>query len=66
MSVCGTRGVRRVRWSSGLRRWRRACVCRCLGCSVRVYSRDGPIGRRKCGYILMSDQSDAGRAGIFS
>eukprot|EP00976_Prorocentrum_cordatum_P062787 1176855-Prorocentrum_minimum.AAC.3 len=33
---------------------------------ARVYSHDGPIGRRKRGYILTTDQSDAGGAGIFS
>eukprot|EP00976_Prorocentrum_cordatum_P095809 1190304-Prorocentrum_minimum.AAC.4 len=33
---------------------------------ARVYSHEGPIGRRTRGYILMKDQSDAGRAGIFS
>eukprot|EP00976_Prorocentrum_cordatum_P083492 1185273-Prorocentrum_minimum.AAC.2 len=27
-----------------------------------VYSYDGPIRCRTCGYILMMDQSDAGRA----
>eukprot|EP00959_Pyramimonas_sp_CCMP1952_P169904 3549611-Pyramimonas_sp.AAC.1 len=27
---------------------------------------DGPIRRSKCGYILRTDQSDAGSAGIFS
>eukprot|EP00976_Prorocentrum_cordatum_P073505 1181122-Prorocentrum_minimum.AAC.1 len=31
---------------------------------VRVYSHDGPIRRRKCGYVLTTDQSDAGSAGI--
>eukprot|EP00976_Prorocentrum_cordatum_P065798 1178059-Prorocentrum_minimum.AAC.1 len=36
--------------------------------NVRVYARDGPIGCRTCGYIyiLVMDQSDAERAGIFS
>eukprot|EP00976_Prorocentrum_cordatum_P102767 1193201-Prorocentrum_minimum.AAC.1 len=36
---------------------------------ARVYSHDGPFGRRTRGYILTTDQSDAGRAGragIFS
>eukprot|EP00959_Pyramimonas_sp_CCMP1952_P300640 6288582-Pyramimonas_sp.AAC.1 len=33
---------------------------------ARVYSHDGPIRRRKHGYILTTDQSDAGSAGIFS
>eukprot|EP00959_Pyramimonas_sp_CCMP1952_P467134 9491100-Pyramimonas_sp.AAC.1 len=28
---------------------------------ARVYSHEGPIGRRKRGYILTKDQSDAGR-----
>eukprot|EP00976_Prorocentrum_cordatum_P036122 735000-Prorocentrum_minimum.AAC.1 len=32
----------------------------------RVYSHDGPIGRRKRGYVLTTDQSDAGHVGIFS
>eukprot|EP00976_Prorocentrum_cordatum_P071937 1180520-Prorocentrum_minimum.AAC.1 len=31
-----------------------------------AYSHDGPIGRRKRGYILTTDQSDAGSASIFS
>eukprot|EP00959_Pyramimonas_sp_CCMP1952_P273894 5725026-Pyramimonas_sp.AAC.1 len=31
-----------------------------------VYSQEGPIRRRKCGYILRRDQSDAESAGIFS
>eukprot|EP00959_Pyramimonas_sp_CCMP1952_P089383 1869740-Pyramimonas_sp.AAC.1 len=31
-----------------------------------VYSHDGPIRRNTRGYILTTDQSDAGRAGIFS
>eukprot|EP00976_Prorocentrum_cordatum_P097195 1190895-Prorocentrum_minimum.AAC.4 len=31
-----------------------------------VYSHDGPIRRRKRGYILTMDQSDAGSVGIFS
>eukprot|EP00959_Pyramimonas_sp_CCMP1952_P177871 3717558-Pyramimonas_sp.AAC.1 len=31
-----------------------------------VNSHDGPIRRRKHGYILMTDQSDAGSMGIFS
>eukprot|EP00976_Prorocentrum_cordatum_P074343 1181481-Prorocentrum_minimum.AAC.5 len=31
---------------------------------VRVYSHDGPIGHRKCGYILTTDLSDTGSAGI--
>eukprot|EP00959_Pyramimonas_sp_CCMP1952_P240987 5036652-Pyramimonas_sp.AAC.1 len=29
---------------------------------ARVYSHDGPIGHRKRGYILMTDQSDTGSA----
>eukprot|EP00959_Pyramimonas_sp_CCMP1952_P103512 2164709-Pyramimonas_sp.AAC.1 len=29
---------------------------------ARVYSHDGPIGHGKCGYILTTDQSDAGSA----
>eukprot|EP00976_Prorocentrum_cordatum_P077522 1182722-Prorocentrum_minimum.AAC.1 len=33
---------------------------------ARVYSHGGPIRRGTCGYILTADQSDAGRAGIFS
>eukprot|EP00959_Pyramimonas_sp_CCMP1952_P475272 9504095-Pyramimonas_sp.AAC.1 len=33
---------------------------------ARVYSPDGPIRRRKRGYILTTDPSDAGSAGIFS
>eukprot|EP00976_Prorocentrum_cordatum_P117005 1196241-Prorocentrum_minimum.AAC.5 len=43
---------------------------------ARVYSHDGPIGRStrsptpgwslRTGYILTTDQSDAGHAGIFS
>eukprot|EP00976_Prorocentrum_cordatum_P030725 625339-Prorocentrum_minimum.AAC.2 len=33
---------------------------------ARVYSHYGPIGRRPRGYILTTDQSDAGRAGILS
>ena len=33
---------------------------------AQVYSHDGPIRRRRRGYILMTDQSDAGDAGIFS
>eukprot|EP00976_Prorocentrum_cordatum_P062233 1176641-Prorocentrum_minimum.AAC.1 len=33
---------------------------------ARVYSHGGPIRRRKRGYILTGDQSDAGSAGIFS
>eukprot|EP00976_Prorocentrum_cordatum_P094900 1189969-Prorocentrum_minimum.AAC.2 len=33
---------------------------------ARIYSHDGPIGGRMRGYILMTDQSEAGRAGIFS
>eukprot|EP00959_Pyramimonas_sp_CCMP1952_P218498 4569983-Pyramimonas_sp.AAC.1 len=33
---------------------------------ARVYSHDGPIGRRKRGYIRTTDQSAAGSAGIFS
>eukprot|EP00976_Prorocentrum_cordatum_P118099 1196411-Prorocentrum_minimum.AAC.4 len=33
---------------------------------ARVYSHDGPIRRRRRGYILTTDQSDAGGAGIFS
>eukprot|EP00976_Prorocentrum_cordatum_P077345 1182651-Prorocentrum_minimum.AAC.1 len=32
----------------------------------RGYSHDGPIGRRKHGYILTTDQSDAGSTGTFS
>eukprot|EP00959_Pyramimonas_sp_CCMP1952_P350739 7348366-Pyramimonas_sp.AAC.1 len=32
---------------------------------TRVYSHDGPIIRRKRGYILTTDHSDAGNAGIF-
>eukprot|EP00976_Prorocentrum_cordatum_P014300 285941-Prorocentrum_minimum.AAC.1 len=38
-------------------------------CEARVYSHNGPIGRRKRGCILTTDQSDAGSAGsagIFS
>eukprot|EP00976_Prorocentrum_cordatum_P009604 191916-Prorocentrum_minimum.AAC.1 len=31
-----------------------------------VYSNEGPIGRRKRGYILTRDQSGAGSVGIFS
>eukprot|EP00976_Prorocentrum_cordatum_P074125 1181393-Prorocentrum_minimum.AAC.3 len=31
-----------------------------------VYSHDGPIRCRSCGYILTMDQSDAGIMGIFS
>eukprot|EP00976_Prorocentrum_cordatum_P011831 238320-Prorocentrum_minimum.AAC.1 len=34
-----------------------------LSCPRRALSR--PIRRRKCGYILTTDQSDAGSAGIF-
>eukprot|EP00976_Prorocentrum_cordatum_P078313 1183058-Prorocentrum_minimum.AAC.1 len=34
--------------------------------ATRVYSHDGPVRRRPHGYILMTDQSDAGHAGIFS
>eukprot|EP00959_Pyramimonas_sp_CCMP1952_P427699 8957621-Pyramimonas_sp.AAC.1 len=34
--------------------------------SSHVYSRDGPIGRRKRGYILTTDQSDAGITGTSS
>eukprot|EP00959_Pyramimonas_sp_CCMP1952_P016889 358116-Pyramimonas_sp.AAC.1 len=41
-------------------------VRRVRACAKRVCSHDGPFGRRKRGYILMMDQSDAGRAGIFS
>eukprot|EP00976_Prorocentrum_cordatum_P007598 151764-Prorocentrum_minimum.AAC.1 len=33
---------------------------------ARVYSHGGPLGRRKRGYILTADHSDAGSAGIFS
>eukprot|EP00959_Pyramimonas_sp_CCMP1952_P098027 2048829-Pyramimonas_sp.AAC.1 len=33
---------------------------------ARVYSHDGPNGRRKRGYILTTDKSDAGSMGIFS
>eukprot|EP00959_Pyramimonas_sp_CCMP1952_P263311 5506165-Pyramimonas_sp.AAC.1 len=33
---------------------------------VWVYSRDGPIGHRKHGYVLAMDQSDTGSTGIFS
>eukprot|EP00959_Pyramimonas_sp_CCMP1952_P314214 6577512-Pyramimonas_sp.AAC.2 len=33
---------------------------------VRVYSHDGPIIRRRRGYILTRDLSDAGSAGIFA
>eukprot|EP00959_Pyramimonas_sp_CCMP1952_P261342 5463851-Pyramimonas_sp.AAC.1 len=33
---------------------------------ARAYSHDGPSRRRKCGYILTLDQSDAGSAGVFS
>eukprot|EP00959_Pyramimonas_sp_CCMP1952_P017743 376488-Pyramimonas_sp.AAC.1 len=42
------------------------------GCTRRVqhllsphpaYSHNGPIRRRKCGHILMMDQSDVGSAG---
>eukprot|EP00959_Pyramimonas_sp_CCMP1952_P351022 7353678-Pyramimonas_sp.AAC.1 len=33
---------------------------------VRVYSYDRPIESRPCGYILTTDQSKAGRAGVFS
>eukprot|EP00959_Pyramimonas_sp_CCMP1952_P463111 9484353-Pyramimonas_sp.AAC.1 len=33
---------------------------------ARVCSHDGPIGHSKCGYILKTDQSDAGSAGMFS
>eukprot|EP00959_Pyramimonas_sp_CCMP1952_P000671 13083-Pyramimonas_sp.AAC.1 len=32
--------------------------------TLKVYSHDGPIRRRKRRYILMTDQSDAGSAGI--
>eukprot|EP00959_Pyramimonas_sp_CCMP1952_P135218 2829502-Pyramimonas_sp.AAC.2 len=31
-----------------------------------VYSHGGPIRRRERGYILMTDQLDAGSVGIFS
>eukprot|EP00976_Prorocentrum_cordatum_P004928 96904-Prorocentrum_minimum.AAC.1 len=31
-----------------------------------VYSHDGPIRRRKRGFILTTDQSDAGSVGLFS
>eukprot|EP00976_Prorocentrum_cordatum_P000913 18411-Prorocentrum_minimum.AAC.1 len=33
---------------------------------ARVYSHDGPIGRRTHGYILTTDQLDEGHTGIFS
>eukprot|EP00959_Pyramimonas_sp_CCMP1952_P196459 4107600-Pyramimonas_sp.AAC.1 len=33
---------------------------------ARVYSHDEPIGHWKRGHILMTNQSDAGGAGIFS
>eukprot|EP00976_Prorocentrum_cordatum_P042901 869765-Prorocentrum_minimum.AAC.1 len=33
---------------------------------ARAYSRDRPIGCRKRGYILVTDQSDSGSAGMFS
>eukprot|EP00959_Pyramimonas_sp_CCMP1952_P201821 4220226-Pyramimonas_sp.AAC.2 len=33
---------------------------------ARVYSHDGPLRHRKRGCIIMTDQSDAGSAGIFS
>eukprot|EP00959_Pyramimonas_sp_CCMP1952_P419528 8787474-Pyramimonas_sp.AAC.1 len=35
-------------------------------CEAQVSSHGGPIGRRKRGYILTTDQSDAGSAGISS
>eukprot|EP00959_Pyramimonas_sp_CCMP1952_P126956 2655191-Pyramimonas_sp.AAC.1 len=31
-----------------------------------TYSHDGPIRRGERGYVLMTDQSDTGSAGIFS
>eukprot|EP00976_Prorocentrum_cordatum_P077344 1182650-Prorocentrum_minimum.AAC.1 len=34
--------------------------------TTEAYSHDGPIGRRKRGHILTTDQSDAGSTGIFS
>eukprot|EP00959_Pyramimonas_sp_CCMP1952_P252784 5280951-Pyramimonas_sp.AAC.1 len=45
-------------------------VC-CATCGIasmleRVHSHNGPIGRRKRGYILTTDQLDAGHEGIFS
>eukprot|EP00976_Prorocentrum_cordatum_P026479 537585-Prorocentrum_minimum.AAC.1 len=36
----------------------------CVG--LKVYSHNRPIRRRKRGYILTIDQSDAGSGGIFS
>eukprot|EP00959_Pyramimonas_sp_CCMP1952_P328123 6869647-Pyramimonas_sp.AAC.1 len=33
---------------------------------TKGYSHDGPIGRRMCGYILMTDPSDAGCVGAQS
>eukprot|EP00976_Prorocentrum_cordatum_P055996 1129688-Prorocentrum_minimum.AAC.1 len=33
---------------------------------ARVYSHDGPIGRRKREYTLTTDRSDAGSASILS
>eukprot|EP00959_Pyramimonas_sp_CCMP1952_P273133 5709077-Pyramimonas_sp.AAC.1 len=32
--------------------------------TARVYSHDGPIRRRKRGYILPTDESDAGRTAL--
>ena len=39
---------------------------KCLKAANKVYSHDGPIVRRKRGYILITDQSDAESVGIFS
>eukprot|EP00976_Prorocentrum_cordatum_P082342 1184773-Prorocentrum_minimum.AAC.2 len=34
--------------------------------SLPASSHDGPIGRRKCGIVLTTDQPDAESAGLFS
>eukprot|EP00976_Prorocentrum_cordatum_P053629 1082026-Prorocentrum_minimum.AAC.5 len=39
------------------------CVLRGASQVFSVYSHAGPIRHRKCGYILMPDQSDTGSAG---
>eukprot|EP00959_Pyramimonas_sp_CCMP1952_P033386 700795-Pyramimonas_sp.AAC.1 len=57
----GERGGRRIRQGAGIfSEWTNRTQ------AARVCSRHGPIGCRPRGYILVMDQSDAGRAGIFA
>eukprot|EP00959_Pyramimonas_sp_CCMP1952_P259237 5419605-Pyramimonas_sp.AAC.1 len=60
----GKRDARRASATTPERR--RQCDEVARAQDARVYSHDGPIGRRTHRYILTMDQSDAGRTGIFS